>query len=164
MLKAGDKIKHIRSGQISIITKIGSPTLYCKVISSGDNPVPGVKVGDMQKTSIHLIGKTYELIKENKMKKLTEQEKLQVKNFAKSLVKKTTSKPGQKIIKENNSYTMISALREIADDLLLQTELLIDRQYGQLDHNKFKNEWYKNANEFEKKFKVIIKSLMKAGK
>ncbi len=157
MLKAGDKIKHIRSGQIAVITKIGSPTLYCKVISLGDNPVPGVKVGDLQKTNIHAVGKLYELIKENKMKKLTEQEKLKVKQFATSLVDK-------KIIKENNTYTMISALREIADDLLLQTELLIDRQYGQLDHNKFKNEWYKNANEFEKKFKVIIKSLMKAGK
>lgn len=68
-----------------------------------------------------------------------------------------------KIIKENNNYTMISALREIADDLLLQTELLIDRQYGKVEHDAFKNQWYKTANEFEKKFKTIIKSLMKSG-
>lgn len=70
---------------------------------------------------------------------------------------------GKKIIKENNNYTMISALREIADDLLLQTELLIDRQYGKVEHDAFKNQWYKTANEFEKKFKTIIKSLMKSG-
>ena len=69
-----------------------------------------------------------------------------------------------KIIKENNTYTMVSALREITDDLLLQTELLIDKHYGSMDHNAFKNMWYKNANQFEKKFQTIIKSLMKAGK
>lgn len=69
-----------------------------------------------------------------------------------------------KLIKENNTYTMVSALREITDDLLLQTELLIDKQYGKMDHNDFKNAWYKNANQFENKFKTIIKSLMKAGK
>jgi len=71
---------------------------------------------------------------------------------------------GKKILKENNTYTMVSALREITDDLLLQTELLIDKQYGKVDHNDFKNAWYKNANQFENKFKVIIKSLMKTGK
>lgn len=69
-----------------------------------------------------------------------------------------------KIIKENNTYTMISALREIADDLLLNTELLIDNHYGKLDHEQFKNQWYKASNAFEAKFKTIIKNLMKAGK
>lgn len=93
---------------------------------------------------------------ENKMKKLTVEQKAKVIKFAKTLVDK-------KIIKENNNYTMISALREIADDLLLQTELLIDRQYGKVEHDAFKNQWYKTANEFEKKFKTIIKSLMKSG-
>lgn len=88
--------------------------------------------------------------------KLTIEQKAKVIKFAKDLVDK-------KIIKENNNYTMISALREIADDLLLQTELLIDRQYGKVEHDAFKNQWYKTANEFEKKFKTIIKSLMKSG-
>ena len=59
---------------------------------------------------------------------------------------------------------MISALREIADDLLLNTELLIDNHYGKLDHEQFKNQWYKASNAFEAKFKTIIKNLMKAGK
>ena len=69
-----------------------------------------------------------------------------------------------KTINENNTYTMISALREIVDDLLLETELLIDNKYGQLEHKEFKDAWYKSSNEFEKKFRNIIKNLMKSGK
>lgn len=71
----------------------------------------------------------------------------------------------KKPLKESaNTYTMVSALREITDDLLLQTEMMIDNQYGKADHKQFKALWYKTANEFEKKFGTIIKSLMKAGK
>lgn len=71
----------------------------------------------------------------------------------------------KKPIKESaNTYTMVSALREITDDLLLQTEMMIDNQYGKADHKQFKALWYKTANEFERKFGTIIKSLMKAGK
>lgn len=95
------------------------------------------------------------------MKKLTVEQKAKVIKFAKKLVENSND---IKIIKENNNYTMISALREIADDLLLNTELLIDNQYGKLDHEQFKNQWYKSANDFEKKFKTIIKNLMRVGK
>lgn len=98
-----------------------------------------------------------ELKEGNKMSKLTEEQRSKVKKFISKLKE-------SKIIKENNTYTMISALREIADDLLLNTELLIDNHYGKLDHEQFKNQWYKASNAFEAKFKTIIKNLMKAGK
>ena len=57
MIKVGDKIKNIRSGVILQITKVGNPTLYCKVIDLGDGTVPNLKLGATEKTSIHLIGK-----------------------------------------------------------------------------------------------------------
>ena len=115
-----------------------------------------ISSGRLDSVSLDKYFNDYTRLRENKMKKLTVEQKAKVIKFAKDLVDK-------KIIKENNNYTMISALREIADDLLLQTELLIDRQYGKVEHDAFKNQWYKTANEFEKKFKTIIKSLMKSG-
>lgn len=69
-----------------------------------------------------------------------------------------------KLIKESNTYTMVSALREVADDFILQTELLIDKQYGKLNHEEFKNVWYKNANAFENKFMKLINNILKANK
>lgn len=73
-----------------------------------------------------------------------------------------TKKSKKKVIKESNTYTMISALREIVDDLLLSTELLIDNKYGRVDHKEFKDAWYKSSNEFEKKFRNIVKNLIKS--
>lgn len=70
----------------------------------------------------------------------------------------------KKLIKESNTYTMVSALREVADDFILQTELLIDKQYGKLNHEEFKNVWYKNANAFENKFMKLINNILKANK
>jgi len=92
--------------------------------------------------------------------KLTSKQKQLVKEYARKLVENLDAKT----INENNTYTMISALREIVDDLLLETELLIDNKYGQLEHKEFKDAWYKSSNEFEKKFRNIIKNLMKSGK
>lgn len=65
-----------------------------------------------------------------------------------------------KIIKENNNYTMISALREALDDLLMKTEMLIDSEYGKSSHKDFKRSWYNISETFEKTFKNIQRSLM----
>jgi hypothetical protein len=65
-----------------------------------------------------------------------------------------------KIIKENNNYTMISALREALDDLLMKTEMLIDEEYGKSSHKDFKRSWYNISETFEKTFKNIQRSLM----
>lgn len=303
-MNIGDKIRHISSGTTGVITKLGHHTLYWKVTSIGPEPVPGVNLNSIQKTNPLLVGKTYELIKENKMK-LTSKQKQLVKEYARKLTSESTesglmvfgrtrldnnsiedmidetdyygewnSREGywlfpeeesaydaleaalemefsrrginarfegifenkkikedmrsigpmlkkgfnfqslnpkdvvkykgkdyevthvgndhcfikfgpvvkkitnirdispvkvkaleeSKVINENNTYTMISALREIVDDLLLSTELLIDNNYGKLEHKEFKDAWYKSSNEFEKKFRNIIKNLMKAGK
>ena len=83
--------------------------------------------------------------------KLTTEQKIKVKKFIKSL-------------KENNTYTMLSALRDILDDLMLNTEMLIDNKYGKVDHEAFKKEWYKYASQFENKFKNIQKNLISSAK
>lgn len=71
--------------------------------------------------------------------------------------KKITNK---KAIKESNNYTMISALREALDDLLMKTEMLIDSEYGKSSHKDFKRSWYNISETFEKTFKNIQRSLM----
>ena len=68
------------------------------------------------------------------------------------------------IIKENNTYTMLSALRDILDDLMVNTEMLIDNSYGKISHEDFKKKWYKYTSDFEAKFKNIQKNLISAAK
>lgn len=96
-------------------------------------------------------------LKINKMKKLTTEQKSKVKKFIKNLKESKT-------LKENNTYTMLSALRDILDDLMLNTEMLIDNKYGKVDHDVFKKEWYRYTSQFENKFKNIQKNLISAEK
>lgn len=65
----------------------------------------------------------------------------------------------QKKINESN-YTMITALREALDDLLMKTEMLIDEEYGKLSHKDFKRAWYNISESFEKVFKNIQRNLI----
>lgn len=74
------------------------------------------------------------------------------------------SKKSKNTLKENSTYTMLSALRDILDDLMLNTEMLIDNKYGKVDHEEFKKEWYRFSNTFENKFKGIQKNLISAAK
>lgn len=54
-----------------------------------------------------------------------------------------------------------TVLREVVDDLLVGTEMLIDEQYGQVDAATFRNNWNNLATEFEKKFNHFLKNTMK---
>jgi len=75
-------------------------------------------------------------------------------SLIKEYIKKITSP------KMENNYTMISALREALDDLLMKTEMLIDEEYGKSSHKDFKRAWYNISETFEKTFKNIQRSLM----
>jgi len=75
-------------------------------------------------------------------------------SLIKEYIKKITSP------KLENNYTMISALREALDDLLMKTEMLIDSEYGKSSHKDFKRSWYNISETFEKTFKNIQRSLM----
>ncbi len=77
-----------------------------------------------------------------------------------SLIKEYIKKIADSKIKLENNYTMVSALREALDDLLMQTEMLIDEEYGKLSHKDFKRAWYNISESFEKIFKNIQKNLM----
>lgn len=61
-VKVGDKLKHKRTGAEMVVTKVSGNNLTTKYTSVGS--LPGVKVGDINKTSANLIGKSYELKEE----------------------------------------------------------------------------------------------------
>lgn len=78
--------------------------------------------------------------------------------------RKMESKKNKNTLKESNTYTMLSALRDIVDDFQLKTELLIDEKYGKADHDQFRKLWGAIASEFERKFNSIQKNLISAAK
>jgi len=61
-------------------------------------------------------------------------------------------------ISENRTFATDS-LRELVDDLLLETEMLINEQYSQVTLDKFKKEWYGITKKFERKFSNILKNM-----
>lgn len=51
------------------------------------------------------------------------------------------------------------ALREVIDDMLMATEMLIDEKYGQVDLDTFKKMWYETTSRTEKQFANILKNM-----
>lgn len=52
-------------------------------------------------------------------------------------------------------------LREVADDFMLETEMLIDEEYGKIDLESFKRRWYGAATAFEKRFRTVLNNMDK---
>jgi hypothetical protein len=63
-IKVGDKLKHKLTGAEMVVTKVNGNNLTTKFTSVGN--LKTSKVGDINKTNALLVGKTYDLIKENK--------------------------------------------------------------------------------------------------
>ena len=63
-IKVGDKLKHKSSRAEMVVTNIKGNNLTTKILSVGN--LKTVKVGSVNKTNALLVGKTYDLIKENK--------------------------------------------------------------------------------------------------
>ena len=51
------------------------------------------------------------------------------------------------------------ALKEIIDDLQMNTEILINDYWGKGDLKSFKEKWYKITLQFDKKFGNMLKNL-----
>jgi hypothetical protein len=85
---------------------------------------------------------TYTTVKENKMARVLELMVLKEMKL-------------QKIFESNGQA---KAFREISDDLLLGFEMLIDKQYGNVDVKTFKESYSKLASTFEKQFQGILKA------
>lgn len=62
-IKVGDTLKHKGTGAEMVVTKVSGNNLTTKYTSTGT--LPGVKIGDINKTNINLVGKTYELKEKN---------------------------------------------------------------------------------------------------
>tara|TARA_Y100000389_G_C17467114_1_gene526632 strand:- start:656 stop:952 length:297 start_codon:yes stop_codon:yes gene_type:complete len=54
-----------------------------------------------------------------------------------------------------------NSLRDITDDLLMNTEMLIDESYGDVELEDFKKDYNNITNDFEKKFAIILKNMQK---
>lgn len=75
----------------------------------------------------------------------------------------------KKIIQESNSPKNLNeagetiatgAIREIADDLMVKTEMLIDELYGEVDAQEFRKAWVnKVALPFEKSIRNIMRKM-----
>ena len=52
-----------------------------------------------------------------------------------------------------------NSLRDITDDLLMNTEMLIDESYGDVELEDFKKDYNNITNDFEKKFAIILKNM-----
>jgi hypothetical protein len=63
-IKVGDKLKHKLTGAEMVVTKVNGNNLTTKITLVGN--LKTGKVGDINKTNALLVGKTYDLIKENK--------------------------------------------------------------------------------------------------
>jgi len=68
-------------------------------------------------------------------------------------------------VKEAGSYNQrdmssaVETLRDVVDDLLMHTEMLIDESYGDVDIETFKKDWDNITTEFENKFSNILNNL-----
>jgi hypothetical protein len=63
-------------------------------------------------------------------------------------------------IQEFGGRTMATeSLREVMDDILVATEMLIDEKYGEVPLEEFKKMWYKATDRSEKQFANILKNM-----
>lgn len=70
------------------------------------------------------------------------------------------NQPKTNIVEFNGRTIATEALRELIDDILLSTEMLIDEKYGKLDSNEFKKIWHNMMSKYERQFANIIKNMI----
>lgn len=90
------------------------------------------------------------------------QTKLNIKTLIERVVDKKLKemKYAPEKIQELDRGTHVSeALRDVLDDLLMATEMLIDEKYGKVGLEEFKKLWYKSTQRIEKQFLSVLKNM-----
>ncbi len=93
----------------------------------------------------------------HRMKKNAIKEKLR--RVVELMVAKEMKQPISESDAQFDKMKFVETLRDMTDDLMMQTEMLIDSHYGELDMKEFKKRWIAFTDDFEKKFDNMSKNL-----